>query len=94
MSIPIWGSASRPLSASAPGRLVRLRVNRVPRGEWSPPSIDDGATGLLLIRGLLVRQITLGTVSSTEVVGPSDIIRPWEDELIPNIAGASGAAGA
>jgi CRP/FNR family transcriptional regulator, cyclic AMP receptor protein len=69
--------------------LVRLRVIRAPRGTWDPPAIDHGATGLFLISGLLVRQITLGTVSSTEVVGPSDIIRPWEDELIPNIAAPS-----
>jgi hypothetical protein len=66
--------------------LVQLRVLTIPKGPWEPPEIDPAATGLLLISGLLVRQITLGTVSSTELVGPSDIIRPWEDELIPYIA--------
>jgi CRP/FNR family cyclic AMP-dependent transcriptional regulator len=66
--------------------LVRLRLLRVPKGAWSPPEIEIGATGLFLISGLLVRQIALGAVSSTEVVGPSDIIRPWEDGLIPHTA--------
>jgi hypothetical protein len=66
--------------------LVRLRLLHVPRGPWDPPKIEIGATGLIVISGLLVRQVALGGVSSTEVVGPSDIIRPREDGLIPDPA--------
>lgn len=66
--------------------IVRARVFRVPRGSWDPPEIDHGSTGLLLLNGLMVRTLTLGAVSSSEVVGPSDIIRPWETNLIPSLA--------
>jgi CRP/FNR family transcriptional regulator, cyclic AMP receptor protein len=66
--------------------LVRARVFRVRKGEWHPPEIDHGATGLLLLDGLMVRTLRLGTVSSAEVVGPTDIIRPWENDLIPSLA--------
>jgi CRP-like cAMP-binding protein len=41
--------------------------------------------GLLLLDGLMVRTLQLGRVSSSEVVGPSDIIRPWETEMIPSL---------
>jgi hypothetical protein len=64
---------------------IRARVFRVPKGPWQPPEIDHGATGLLLLEGLMVRRLQLGPVSSSEVVGPSDIIRPWETELIPSL---------
>jgi hypothetical protein len=65
--------------------LIRARVFRVPKGSWDPPGIDHGTIGLLLLDGLMVRTLELGRVSSSEVVGPSDIIRPWETDLIPNL---------
>lgn len=83
---PDLGEWLPPAERERARELVRLRLLRVPRGPWNPPEIDIGATGLFLIGGLLVRQVALGAVSSTEVVGPSDIIRPWEDGLIPHIA--------
>lgn len=64
--------------------LIRLRVFNVPRGPWRAPEIDHGSTGLLLLSGLMVRTLRLGTVTSAELVGPSDIIRPWENDLIPS----------
>jgi hypothetical protein len=68
---------------------IRARVFRVPKGRWQPPDIDHGSTGLLLIEGLMVRTLRLGPVSSTEVVGPTDVIRPWETELIPSVLPAT-----
>jgi hypothetical protein len=64
---------------------IRARVYRVPKGTWDPPEIDHGTIGLLLLDGLMVRTLRLGRVSSSEMVGPSDIIRPWETELIPSL---------
>lgn len=65
--------------------LLRARVFRVSKGPWRPPEIDHGTTGLLVLGGLMVRTLRLGPVSSTELVGPSDIIRPWEHDLIPSV---------
>jgi CRP/FNR family transcriptional regulator, cyclic AMP receptor protein len=65
--------------------LIRARVFRVPKGTWAPAEIDHGTIGLLLLDGLMVRTLELGRVSSAEVVGPSDIIRPWERDLIPSL---------
>ena len=65
--------------------LIRARVFRVRKGPWQPPEIDHGATELLLLEGLMVRTVRLGSVSSSEVVGPTDIIRPWETDLIPSV---------
>lgn len=65
--------------------LLRLRVVEVPRGVWRPPGLEPGATGLLMLSGLAARRLKLGTVSSTELIGPSDILRPWEEDLIPSV---------
>lgn len=68
--------------------LIRARVFRLAKGTWDPPEIDHGTIGLLLLDGLMVRRLQLGRVSSSEVVGPSDIIRPWETEMIPSLVPA------
>ncbi|HTP20702.1 MAG TPA: helix-turn-helix domain-containing protein [Solirubrobacteraceae bacterium] len=68
--------------------VVRARVFTVPKGIWEPPAIDHGATGLLLLEGLMVRTLEVGSVSSSEIVGPTDIIRPWENDLIPALVPA------
>ncbi len=81
---------SMPESARAQAReAIRIRVFRVPKGPWEPPSIDHGSTGLLLLDGLMARTLRLGPVSSAEVVGPSDILRPWEHDLIPSVLPAT-----
>jgi CRP/FNR family transcriptional regulator, cyclic AMP receptor protein len=82
---PDLGEHMAPEARRQATEIVRARVFRVPRGSWDPPAIDHGSTGLLLLEGLMVRTLTLGAVSSTEVVGPTDIIRPWENDLIPSV---------
>jgi CRP/FNR family transcriptional regulator, cyclic AMP receptor protein len=74
-----------PDAARQARELIRARVFRVPKGPWRPPEIDHGTMGLMLLKGLMVRRLTLGPVSASEVVGPSDIIRPWENDLIPSL---------
>jgi CRP/FNR family transcriptional regulator, cyclic AMP receptor protein len=64
---------------------IRVRTFSVPKGRWKPAELDHGATGLLLLDGLMVRTLALGRASSSEVVGPTDIIRPWENDLLPSL---------
>lgn len=40
---------------------------------------DDDDLGLLVIDGLLIRTLTLFGRESAEIVGPGDVIRPWDD---------------
>jgi len=75
-----------PEAREAAMEAIRVRTFKVPKGRWKPPELEHGATGLLLLDGLMVRTLTLGRVSSSEVVGPTDIIRPWENDLLPSLA--------
>jgi CRP/FNR family transcriptional regulator, cyclic AMP receptor protein len=77
-----------PEDRRAATELIRVRTFRISKGRWTPPELDHGATGLLLLGGLMVRTLTLGRVSSCEVVGPTDIIRPWENDLLPSLVPA------
>ena len=49
------------------------------RGPWQG-EIPDAASalGLLVIDGLLFRNVTLRSHPRSEIIGPGDVIRPWE----------------
>jgi CRP/FNR family transcriptional regulator, cyclic AMP receptor protein len=66
-----------------------LRARLAPRcvwaeeGDWRPAFADDelrGHLGLLVIEGLLVRTLRLAGRECSELVGPGDLIRPWESD--------------
>jgi CRP/FNR family transcriptional regulator, cyclic AMP receptor protein len=69
------GMDTRTLAAvSAP--LVRLGPDPGLRVPEPPP----GAMGLLVLEGLLSRQVMLSGRSSVELLGPGDLLRPWQDD--------------
>ncbi|HVS99384.1 MAG TPA: Crp/Fnr family transcriptional regulator [Solirubrobacterales bacterium] len=53
----------------------------LPRGDWDPatasPAVADGF-GLLLFTGFLVRRVGRGGRYGAELVGPGDLLRPWQ----------------
>lgn len=68
--------------------VVRARAFEIPAGTWTPPELAPGAIGLLVLEGLMARTLHLGTCSSSELIGPGDILRPWEHNLIPSLVPA------
>jgi CRP/FNR family cyclic AMP-dependent transcriptional regulator len=56
-------------------------VLHVPSGRWDPSTVADPGSsplGVLIIDGLLLRDLDLGRRSSTEVLGAGDVLRPWD----------------
>jgi hypothetical protein len=54
----------------------------VPRGPWEPPSVPHDRRkdyGLLILDGLLVRQLELAGRCFMELRGAEDLLRPWDD---------------
>lgn len=52
----------------------------VPAGRWliAPDDIDGVANlGLLLVDGLLAREVTVGDYTCAELLGPGDVLQPW-----------------
>jgi CRP/FNR family transcriptional regulator, cyclic AMP receptor protein len=54
----------------------------VPEGRWDPPPTPHERSrdfGLLILGGLLVRDLELAGRSFVELRGPEDLLRPWDD---------------
>src|SRR5262245_2333688 len=65
-------------------RLVARTLARDP-GRWQPlqgqlPRSFDGWLGLLVLDGLLVRQLDVAGLRCSELLGPGDLLRPWDDD--------------
>jgi CRP/FNR family transcriptional regulator, cyclic AMP receptor protein len=66
------------------------RVIDIPRGRWlpNPRLFETGRPiGLLVLDGMLAREATVEEHPSTELLGPGDVLRAWDDpeveELLP-----------
>src|SRR6478752_3105343 len=67
---------------------LRVRVSTFPVGEWDGGRLTDADPmhlGLLLVDGVLAREVVLGDTVSTELLGPGDILRPWHLEGPPEL---------
>lgn len=60
---------------------LRCRTFVLRPGRWQPPPADADAFGLYLVDGLLVRRLQVGTARSAEILGPSDVLRPWHEDV-------------
>jgi CRP/FNR family transcriptional regulator, cyclic AMP receptor protein len=63
----------------ARNRLV-VAVQRIPRGAWTPNcGAGQRPLAYLLLAGTLLRGCRVGGRWSTEILGPGDLLRPWEE---------------
>lgn len=69
-------SARRQLAA----RSLQARAVEIPGGEWDGQvaGIDDTGLGLLVLSGILCRRVGQSHSYGAELVGPGDLMRPWE----------------
>src|ERR1700754_2876706 len=59
---------------------LRVRVISFEVGEWDKGRLadaDPAPLGLLILVGVLAREVVLGDTISTELLGGGDIVRPW-----------------
>jgi CRP-like cAMP-binding protein len=72
-----------------PDRLALARrhlvvgVERVESGSWAPgaDAFDaQGGLGLVIAEGLTLRRVSLGHRAAAELLGPGEVLRPWEDD--------------
>jgi CRP/FNR family transcriptional regulator, cyclic AMP receptor protein len=62
------------------GRQILAGVLEYPAGPWQagPDDFDGTASlGLLVIEGLMAREVTVGDYTCAELLGPGDLIQPW-----------------
>jgi CRP/FNR family transcriptional regulator, cyclic AMP receptor protein len=67
---------------------LRVRVTTFRVGEWDGGRLADADPthlGLLVVEGVLAREVVLGDTVSTELLGPGDVVRPWHVEGPPEL---------
>jgi CRP/FNR family cyclic AMP-dependent transcriptional regulator len=67
-------------------RELRVRLTALSTGEWDAGRLDEADPthyGLLVVDGVLARELVLGGTVSSELLGPGDIVRPWRIEGQP-----------
>jgi CRP/FNR family cyclic AMP-dependent transcriptional regulator len=72
------------LHAAARAQLV-ARVLHVQLGDWDPqagalPERFDGWLGMLVLDGLLIRAVDIEGLRCCEILGPGDLLRPWDED--------------
>jgi hypothetical protein len=57
-------------------------IETLPAGEWPQQTLDmidpAGAVGLLVIDGLMARDVNVAGGTFTELIGDGEILRPWD----------------
>jgi CRP/FNR family transcriptional regulator, cyclic AMP receptor protein len=59
---------------------LQVEVHRLPEGPWSAGRLagtNPEHVGLLLLEGVVSREVVVADTVSTELLGPGDILRPW-----------------
>jgi CRP/FNR family transcriptional regulator, cyclic AMP receptor protein len=71
-------------------RLLVVRQHVVEPGPWEGERLRDAKAvhvGLVLIDGLMTRELALADNVSAELIGPGDLVRPWQargpERLVP-----------
>ena len=62
-------------------RELIVRAHRLPIGFWDVSRLASATAadiGLLIVSGVLARELVIGELVSTELLGAGDLVRPWQ----------------
>jgi CRP/FNR family transcriptional regulator, cyclic AMP receptor protein len=60
-----------------------VALHRLERGAWRPRPNEYGAAGgvgLLIVEGFMVRRVEVAHRAAGELLGPGDVLRPWQHD--------------
>jgi CRP/FNR family cyclic AMP-dependent transcriptional regulator len=69
-------------------RELDVEVHRLRSGPWSIPAASEANpqhVGLLLVEGVIAREVVVSDTVSTELIGPGDVMRPWTMQDSPTL---------
>jgi CRP/FNR family cyclic AMP-dependent transcriptional regulator len=77
---PDLGRAVPPRLLARARRATVVATKRVACGSWDPAGagVDSGGFGLLVLSGHLLRAVGHGGRHGGELLGPGDLLRPWQ----------------
>jgi CRP/FNR family cyclic AMP-dependent transcriptional regulator len=81
---PELGEGLNPQERPAAERVLAVPARALDPGAWDPQEEYDDVppvVGLLVLGGLLTRDIVFAGRTTTELLGSGDLLRPWDDDL-------------
>lgn len=79
---PDLGSGIDPRRREIAERVCLARSLEVPTGPWDADTVmsegEDSSLGLLVISGVLSRRVIQNECRGAELIGPGDLLRPWD----------------
>jgi CRP/FNR family transcriptional regulator, cyclic AMP receptor protein len=79
-----FGEGLSPSELEAAVRAVVVHAQTLDAGPWDPleePWPVAPTLGLLVLEGVLTRDIVFAGRTTTELLGAGDVLRPWEDDV-------------
>lgn len=80
---PELGMGLNPQEHDSAARVLTVPVRTLAAGPWRPHGEGGGVVpviGLLIVDGLLTRDVTFAGRTTTELLGGGDLLRPWDDD--------------
>jgi len=65
---------------AAARRELRVAIHKLEAGPWEVDKLSGASPehiGLLVVDGVLAREVLVSDTVSTELLGPGDVVRPW-----------------
>jgi hypothetical protein len=80
---PELGEGLNPQEREVAGRVLAVPVRPLAPGPWDPTEGMRGVfpvVGLMVVDGILTRDIAFAGRTTTELLGAGDLLRPWDDD--------------
>jgi hypothetical protein len=80
---PELGEGLNPQEHEAAGRVLTVPVRLLDVGPWEPNAGLAGVApvvGLLIVDGIVTRDLVFAGRTTTELLGAGDLLRPWDDD--------------
>ena len=80
---PELGEGLNPQEHEAAGRVLTVPTRTLEIGGWEPTAGTAGVmpvVGLLVVDGILTRDLVFAGRTTTELLGAGDLLRPWDDD--------------
>ena len=81
---PELGEGLNPQEREMAGRVLAVPTRALAPGPWDPSGGPAGVVpvvGLLVVEGILTRDVIFAGRTTTELLGAGDLLRPWDDDV-------------
>jgi CRP/FNR family transcriptional regulator, cyclic AMP receptor protein len=81
---PELGAGLNPQERAAAARVLAVRSHVLEPGPWHPHEDSQDihpVVGILVVDGMLTRELVFAGRTTTELLGAGDILRPWDDDV-------------